>query len=184
MSDRLHRLCSVRALCAVAIALLGLGSTASAQTHDQIIAQCKQALMPQLHACVVGKVGNPRAADGGELEKARQACGQAIVRPCVMSEESKIAGRVGAPAAPTDDTEIAPAGAAPVATAFVAPPRSIADITAILDSEKPDAAKIAARQATADATPPSNVSTEKLGGVLFQPRRGARAAGAQQGFAR
>ena len=174
MSDHLHRLCIAAALCAAAIASPGLGSVASAQTHDQIIAQCKQALMPQLHACVVGKVGNPRAADGGELEKARQACGQAIVRPCVMSEESKVAARVGAPAAPTDNTAIAPAGPAPVATAFVAPPRSIADITAILDSEKPDPAKIAARQATADATPPSNVSTEKLGEFYFN-RAAARA---------
>jgi hypothetical protein len=51
------------------------------------------------------------------------------------------------------------AGNAPEAQAFTPPPRSIADITAILDSEKPDPAKIAARQATADATPPSNVST-------------------------
>jgi CHAT domain-containing protein len=174
MSDRHHRLYNVSALCAVAIASLGLRSAASAQTHDQIIEQCKQALMPQLHACVVGKIGNPQAAIGGELEKARQACGQAIVRPCVMSEESKIAARVGAPAAPTDNTAIAPVGVTPVPTAFVAPPRSIADITAILDSEKPDAAKIAARQATADTTPPSNVSTEKLAEFYFN-RAAARA---------
>jgi CHAT domain-containing protein len=163
-------------------ASLGLGAFASivpfqpvlAQTHEQILEQCKRALMPQLHACVVGKVGNPQAAIGAELEKARQACGQAIVRPCVMSEESKIAARVGAPAAPTDNTAIAPADAAPVPTAFVAPPRSIADITAILDSEKPDPAKIAARQATADASPPSNVSTEKLAEFYFN-RAAARA---------
>jgi hypothetical protein len=174
MSNRHHRLYNVSALCAVAIASLGLRSAASAQTHDQIIEQCKQALMPQLHACVVGKIGNPQAAIGGELEKARQACGQAIVRPCVMSEESKIAARVGAPAAPTDNTAIAPVGVTPVPTAFVAPPRSIADITAILDSEKPDAAKIAARQATADTTPPSNVSTEKLAEFYFN-RAAARA---------
>src|SRR3984885_2325831 len=174
MSDHLHRLCIAAALCAAAIASPGLDSVASAQTHDQIIAQCKQALMPQLRACVVGKVGNPRAADGGELEKARQACGQAIVRPCVMSEESKVAARVGAPAAPTNNTAIALGDAAPVATTFVAARRSIADITAILDSEKPDAAKIAARQATADALPPSNVSTEKLAEFYFN-RAAARA---------
>jgi hypothetical protein len=37
-----------------------------------------------------------------------------------------------------------------VQPAFVAPPRTIADITAILDREKPDEAKIAERKANAD----------------------------------
>src|ERR1700758_5302134 len=38
------------------------------------------------------------------------------------------------------------------------PPRSVADITAILDQEKPDLAKIAAQTRTADAQPPANLS--------------------------
>ncbi len=41
------------------------------------------------------------------------------------------------------------------APVFVPPPRSIADITAILDQEKPDPAKVAARQRAADAQPPA-----------------------------
>ena len=41
------------------------------------------------------------------------------------------------------------------APAFVAPPRSIADITAILDQEKPDPAKRAKREADANAEPPA-----------------------------
>jgi CHAT domain-containing protein/tetratricopeptide (TPR) repeat protein len=40
------------------------------------------------------------------------------------------------------------------AVAFVPPPRTIADITAILDSEKPDPKKIDERRARADAKPP------------------------------
>src|SRR5262245_17096132 len=47
-------------------------------------------------------------------------------------------------------------------TAFVAPPRTIADITAILDSERPDLEKIAKRKATADATPPVSGSNHDL----------------------
>ena len=54
-----------------------------------------------------------------------------------------------------DSASVAPA-------AFVAPPRTIADITAILDSEKPDPQKIAAIKAAADAPPPVGASREKL----------------------
>ena len=42
-------------------------------------------------------------------------------------------------------------GNAPEAQAFTPPPRSIADITAILDSEKPDPVKVAAAQQSAAA---------------------------------
>jgi len=38
---------------------------------------------------------------------------------------------------------------------------TIADVTAILDSEKPDPAKIAQPQAEADAAPPSNASATR-----------------------
>ncbi|HKY85496.1 MAG TPA: hypothetical protein VJL90_01910, partial [Pseudorhodoplanes sp.] len=57
---------------------------------------------------------------------------------------------------------------------LVAPPRSIADITAILDQEKPDPAKRAKREADANAEPPS-VQGEALGKFYFQ-RCQARAA--------
>ena len=46
------------------------------------------------------------------------------------------------------------ARAADAAPVFVPPPRSIADITAILDQEKPDPAKAAERQRIADGQPP------------------------------
>ena len=58
--------------------------------------------------------------------------------------------------------------------AFVAPPRSIADITAILDQEKPDPAKRAKREADANAQPPA-AQGEALGKFYFQ-RCQARAA--------
>ena len=58
--------------------------------------------------------------------------------------------------------------------AFVAPPRSIADITAILDQEKPDPAKRAKREADANAEPPA-AQGEALGKFYFQ-RCQARAA--------
>jgi CHAT domain-containing protein len=158
----------VMPLCAGALAAVALLQPAFAQSHDQIIESCRQALHPQVMACAQAKglkKGDPEI---------RQQCGEPIVRPCVIREEDKIAARVGAPAAPKEDTAGPPAGAAPVPTAFVAPPRTIADITAILDSEKPDAAKIAKREAIAGATPPSNVPAAKLADFYYD-RAAARA---------
>jgi CHAT domain-containing protein/tetratricopeptide (TPR) repeat protein len=54
------------------------------------------------------------------------------------------------------------AGNAPEAQAFTPPPRSIADITAILDREKPDPAKVAEQKSRADAQPPSGASDVDL----------------------
>src|SRR5258708_33866785 len=51
--------------------------------------------------------------------------------------------------------------AAPVS--FVPPPRTIADITAILDRQKPDAAKLAANRAAADAQPPAGAAGAAFG---------------------
>jgi len=161
-------------MCACVFGWIVLIQPAFSATHEQIIETCKQALMPQLRACVLGKVGNPRAAMGGELEKAKQQCGMAIVRPCVMREEEKQAARMPAPVAPKDNTDLTPQNVAPIQPAFVVPPRTIADITAILDSEKPDEAKIAARKAAADVTPPQNVSAAKLA-QFYYDRGNARA---------
>jgi CHAT domain-containing protein len=57
---------------------------------------------------------------------------------------------------------------------FIAPPRTIADIAAILDQEKPDRARIAALQAEAAAAAPTNADQQAL--IQFHYRR-ARAEG-------
>ena len=54
------------------------------------------------------------------------------------------------------------------------PPRSVADITAILDQEKPDLAKIAAQAKIADAAPPANLS-----GLVLARFYAGRAAAAE-----
>src|SRR5690242_16638833 len=172
MAGRLKFWCEVAALFCVAIAMIASSSPTLAASHEQIIEACRQAHMEELRTCVRGKVGNPRTAIGPELEKARQACGAIFVRPCVLREEQKQAAGVAAPAAPKDE---APAADAPIEirASFVAPPRTIADITAILDSEKPDEAQIAKRKATADASPGA-LSGPKLAEFLFD-RAAARA---------
>ncbi len=60
-------------------------------------------------------------------------------------------------------------------TSFVAPPRSTADITAILDQEKPDQAKAAKTRADADANPPSSNDDRNLAQFYFS-RAQARAS--------
>ena len=62
-----------------------------------------------------------------------------------------LTGEAGAQTAPA----AAPQG-------FVAPPRSIADITAVLDSDKPDPARLARYVALADAQPPTGGSPSRL----------------------
>ena len=58
---------------------------------------------------------------------------------------------------------------------FVAPPRTIADITAILDQEKPDPAKRAKMEADAAAEPPVHADAGKLKDFYFR-RAQARAS--------
>src|SRR5215467_13204734 len=159
------------AFCAV-FAIIASLSSARAASHEQIIESCRQAHMEELRACVRGKVGNPKTAIGPELEKARQACGGAIVRPCVLREEQKQAAGVAAPSTPKD-TAPTPDVPLEIRTSLVAPPRTSADITAILDSEKPDAAQIEKRKATADASP-NGLTGPKLAQFLFD--RGAARA--------
>jgi hypothetical protein len=99
---------------------------------------------------------------GGDREATIAACRESVGKPiayaCVVREEQREAAGKPPPAAPKDETAIAPNDAGPVQPTFVAPPRAIADITAILDSEKPDDAKIAERKANADAPAPNNAS--------------------------
>ncbi len=159
---------SITVLGAGALAAFLLLQPAFAASHEQIVERCREALHPQVMACAQAKGlrGNPEAVHA--------QCGVPIVRPCVMREEQKQSAGAPAPAAPKADTPALPAGAAPVQPTFVAPPRAISDITAILDSEKPDEAKIAKRKAEADAALPSNLSGSTLA-QFYYDRGNARA---------
>jgi hypothetical protein len=77
-----------------------------------------------------------------------------------------IAGFLGAVFAVCSDFAIAQ-------TSFVAPPRTAADITAILDQEKPDQAKAAKIHADANAIPPASTDDRALAQFLFFARTGA-----------
>src|SRR5262249_19533883 len=51
---------------------------------------------------------------------------------------------------------------------FVAPPRTIADITAVLDQEKPDPKVAANLRGSADAKPPANIGRGEIARFLLQ----------------
>ena len=76
-------------------------------------------------------------------------------------------------AIPTEAAPKAPAGSA-LPAGFAAPPRTITDITAILDSEKPDLKTIEKLKAEADANPTGKESREDLAQFYFD-RGNARA---------
>ena len=59
---------------------------------------------------------------------------------------------------------------------FVAPPRNISDITAILDGEKPDEKMIAELKSDADAVPTGKESARGSRAILFRPRQRTRPA--------
>ena len=144
----------------VMLALLLLAASALpalALTKEQARERCRATIgHPLMHACMHGGGGG------------REAC-MARVKPkvvaCIRAALNAANGRanvpVALPAQQAPSMAIEKAAAALPAT-YVAPPRTITDITAILDSEKPDAAKIAKRKAEADATPPAKASPAAL----------------------
>jgi hypothetical protein len=150
-----------------AVALLGMLGSALAASHEEIIERCRAQFMDQIKACAMAK------GLKGDHEAIRAQCGVPLVRPCVIREEARQAAGTPAPAAPKEDPATAQSSTE-IARTFVAPPRTIADIAAILDSEKPDPAKIAKRKADADAAPPKGASTSTLA-QFYLTRANARA---------
>jgi CHAT domain-containing protein/tetratricopeptide (TPR) repeat protein len=70
------------------------------------------------------------------------------------------------------------AAAAPVnAQQFVAPPRTIADITAILDQEKPDPRRVRATRIRANAQPPGGIGTAEMARFYYTRCRANEALG-------
>jgi CHAT domain-containing protein len=136
---------------------------AMALSQEQAIEDCRNSVgRPFVQQCMGGNKG------------AREECRAKafpVVRACVLKALNAANGRANAPVAmPTEqgpsDEIVKQAEALP--TQFVAPPRTITDITAILDSEQPDPAKIAALKAEADATIPGNGARAALARAYYK----------------
>ena len=115
---------------------------------------------PIVQACMRGSGG------AGNLEACR-AQATPKVKACVMAALNAANGRANvAVAIPTEAApRVSAAGALPAG--FVAPPRTITDITAILDSEKPDLKTIEKLKAGADSKPTGQESREGLAQFYF-----------------
>ena len=152
----------------LSLALAG-GQTAFALTKEAAQENCRATVgRPIVQACMSG--------GGGSREACREQASP-NVRACVIAALNAANGRANVPVAVPKDQ--APSGAVAeqaeaLPSIFVAPPRTIADITAILDSEKPDAAQIAKLHTEADAAVPANASHLDLARFYYQ-RGNARA---------
>ena len=115
-----------------------------------------------------------RASGGAGSIEACRAKATPAVRACVMAALNAANGRANvAVAIPTEAAPKVPAGSA-LPVGFAAPPRTITDITAILDSEKPDLKTIEELKAEADSKPTGKESGEGLAQFYFD-RSNARA---------
>lgn len=142
---------------------------------DQAIARCRESVgRPLVMSCMRSQRGQ------GSVEGCKkQAYPQ--VKACVMNAMNTANGRpnvaMALPTAPLQDKDASGNTKEPsegAAIRFAPPPRSISDITAILDSEKPDLKRIAEVIRKADTQPPSAGTAEQLG-RFYSDRSEARA---------
>ncbi|MCK1738180.1 CHAT domain-containing protein [Bradyrhizobium sp. 138] len=159
-----------RHLLACAI-LLGSTGSAAALTKEAALENCRMTVgRPIVQACMRAG-GGP--AGGANLEACR-AKASPQVKACVMAALNAANGRTNvAVEMPKEAAPKLEAGAA-LPKDFVAPPRSIADITAILDGDKPDEKTIAELKSDADAAPTGKESRQDLAQFYFD-RANARA---------
>src|SRR6476660_5514080 len=156
-------------------AVLTGSEPASALSKEQAIEHCRQTVgSPIVRACMQGM------GKGGDREANLATCRAGVLpkmKACVIAALNAANGRANVAielyknGKPKADA-VAPGNALPAG--FVAPPRTVSDITAILDSEKPDPQKIAQRKAAADATPAGGASRQDLARFYYD-RGNARA---------
>ena len=151
--------------------VLGSAGPAAALTKEAAIENCRMTVgKPIVQGCMRAG-GGP--AGGANLEACR-AKASPQVRACVMAAMNAANGRANvAVEIPKETAHKLDAGTA-LPKDFVAPPRSIADITAVLDGDKPDEKMIAELKSDADAVPTGKESRGDLAQLYFD-RANARA---------
>jgi CHAT domain-containing protein len=148
--------------------LLGSAGSALALTKEAALENCRQTVgRPIVQACMKG-------GGGGADREACRAKASPQVRACMLAALNAANGRANVAVELPKEVapKLEPGNALPAG--FVAPPRSIADITAILDSEKPDEKLIAELKSDADAAPTGKESREDIAQFYFD-RANARA---------
>ena len=115
--------------------LLASTSSAFALSQEAARENCRMTVgKPIVHACMMA-LGGGRAPNADANREGCRAKATPQVRACVMAALNAANGRANvAVEIPKEAAPTAPVGNA-LPAGFVAPPRTIADITAILDSE-------------------------------------------------
>ena len=143
-----------------AISLITLAATpASAANPRQLIESCRESVgKPVFQECMRGGASRESC-----FEKAKPR-----VQACVKAAMEKALPKQAAPKAEETPTAVDIATAAP--KSLVAPPRTVSDITAILDQQKPDPARVEQLRVVADAAVPGGLKGLQL--AEFHYKRG------------
>jgi len=146
---------------------------------DAVIERCRETVgRPIVQACVRAKVQH----SGGPWQQYVEGCrptAKPAVTACVAKVVSAAVAKGGKAAPERGDVIADPSkgdieAASTTAVTFVAPPRSVADITAILDQQKPNPTEVAKLTAQAEAVPPRDAKPFDLADFYYN-RAQARA---------
>jgi CHAT domain-containing protein len=161
-----RRLANARGIVALSC-LIGASAPAFALTKDAAIEHCRMTIgKPIVMACMQASGGR------ASLEDCRARAKPKVVA-CVIAALNAANGRANVAVAVPTEAAPKPQAGAPAA-GFVAPPKTISDVTAILDSEKPDLKTIEALKDDANAEPTGKESRADLAQFYFD-RANARA---------
>lgn len=160
----------LRSALVLAASMLSLAHDALALTIEEARERCREQVgRPIVQSCMHAKGYGPGSGRGPGPESERDVCRTKAtpkVKACIERAMNAAHGRANvAVAVPKDKEE----PVAPLPADFVPPPRTITDITAVLDAEKPDPTTIQQALAEANATPPPGASARDL--VHFYSKR-------------
>jgi CHAT domain-containing protein len=165
MTPIARRLCSFVLFCAVT-AFVFASSQLSALEVNQAIENCRASNgKPAYLAC--RQSGGTHEACFGRARSIVQSCVKNAVTAARPKAALLSADKLSAPpiaAGKPSSAEIANDAAA----SLVAPPRTISDISAILDQQKPDQAEVARLTATADAAVPAGLKGADLADFYYK----------------
>ena len=140
--------------------------TASALELEQARESCRASIGRPTYLACTDKGGSHDSCMARAKEAATPCVRNAMIAAHPKAELFD-ADKVSAPKPGKDDAAIA-AQVAKAPVTLVAPPRTISDVTAILDQQKPDPAKIAALTATADADVPAGLKPFDLASFYYK----------------
>ena len=140
---------------------------ASALEREQAIENCRSTVgKPIVMACLAAGRGNMESCRASAVPRVK-ACVQSAMAAARPKAQLFDAAKVSAPK-PGEAAANAAALASKAPARLVAPPRTISDVAAILDQQKPDAGKIAELTATADAAVPNGLKGPALADFYYK----------------